>query len=116
MGGFDLADQRISYYQPDLRCRRNWIPMFIQILSIIRNNSFIVYHSTSTSKSKKLSHKEFTLKMIKNLIEHAMHNYEGTTTHDTVSMSTISTQKNLMSPPQKIHYKKTRISMDINEQ
>ena len=26
-GGVDLADQRIAYYQPDLRCRRNWIPI-----------------------------------------------------------------------------------------
>ena len=42
MGGFDLSDQRISYYHPDIRCRRNWVPICIQLLSIIRNNSFLV--------------------------------------------------------------------------
>ena len=45
MGGVDLADQRISYYMPDLRCRRNWIPLFIQLLGMIRNNSYIIYRS-----------------------------------------------------------------------
>ncbi len=28
MGGVDLSDQHISYYHPNLRCRRNWIPIF----------------------------------------------------------------------------------------
>ena len=43
MGGVDVADQRIAYYQPNVRCRRNWIPMFIQSLGIIRSNSYIVH-------------------------------------------------------------------------
>ena len=43
MGGVDLSDQRISYYHPDLKCHRNWIPMFLQIMSIVRNNAYIVY-------------------------------------------------------------------------
>ena len=45
MGGVDLCDQHISYYHPNIRCRRNWVPMFIQMLSIIRSNSYIVHKS-----------------------------------------------------------------------
>ena len=43
MGGIDVADQRIAYYQPDVSCQRVWIPMFIQGMGIVRNNSFIAY-------------------------------------------------------------------------
>ena len=62
MGGVDLVDQRISYYHADLRCYRNWIPMFLQILSIIRNNCFIVHRSLM--KDKALSHKNLLLKLL----------------------------------------------------
>eukprot|EP00957_Ditylum_brightwellii_P166257 12657038-Ditylum_brightwellii.AAC.1 len=34
MGGVDNM--------PNFHCQRNWVPMFIQILAIIRNNCFIV--------------------------------------------------------------------------
>ena len=73
MGGVDIADQRISYYQSDLRCRRNWIPMFIQLLAIIRSNSYIVHRSVK--KDKALSHKKFTLEMIESLMNTAQHHY-----------------------------------------
>ena len=43
MGGVDLADQRIANYHPDIRCHRTWIPIFLQGLSIIRNNMFLVF-------------------------------------------------------------------------
>jgi len=69
MGGVDVSDQRIAYYQPNLRCRRNWIPMFIQILNIIRSNSYIVYRSCP--KIKPMTHKKFTLEMISRLIKNA---------------------------------------------
>ena len=74
MGGVDLADQRIAYYQPDLRCHRNWIPMFIQILSIIRSNSYIVYRSCSVMKP--MTHKQFTLEMISALMMNANDEYQ----------------------------------------
>ena len=38
MYGVDISDQRIAYYHPNLRCIQNWIPIFIQILRIVRNN------------------------------------------------------------------------------
>ena len=64
MGGVDLSDQRISYYHPtNIRCRRTWIPIFLQLLSIIRNNSYLVYRQFL--KKDACSHKEYTLKMIK---------------------------------------------------
>ncbi len=45
MGGVDVADQRIAYYQPNVQCRRNLIPMFIQSLGIIQSNLYIVHKS-----------------------------------------------------------------------
>ena len=69
MGGVDLCDQRIAYYQPNLRCRRNWIPMFLQIMSIIRSNSYVVYKSCA--ETKPIPHKKFTLEMIGRLMENA---------------------------------------------
>ena len=71
MGGFDLVDQRIVYYQPNVRCQRNWIPMFIQKMEIIRNNSYIVHKEyikrmVSKREPSKMcrNHKFFTLEMI----------------------------------------------------
>ena len=69
MGGVDLVDQRIAYYHPDLRCVRNWLPMFMQILSIIRNNSYIVHRHLMGSKSR--SHKMFTYEVIDFLMHQA---------------------------------------------
>ena len=72
MGGVDVADQRIAYYHPsNLVCQRNWIPIFIQLLSIIRNNAFIV-HSKNMGKNA-TSHKEFTLEIISWLMLQARH-------------------------------------------
>ena len=47
MGGVDKADQLIAYYLPDLRCHRNWLPMFIQLLAIIRVNSYLILKQTN---------------------------------------------------------------------
>ena len=63
MGGVDVSDQRISYYHPsNFRCQRTWLPIFLQLLSIIRNNDFIVHREYFGKKA--LSHKTFTLEMI----------------------------------------------------
>ena len=42
MGGVDIADQRIAYYHPSFQFRRTWMPIFIQLLSIIRTNSYVI--------------------------------------------------------------------------
>ena len=76
MGGVDLADQRIAYYQPDLRCRRNWIPIFIQMMSIIRNNAYHVYKDAMEKKGVSTTHKSFTLNMIRALLKNA-HNHRS---------------------------------------
>ena len=73
MGGVDLSDQRIAYYHPDLRCYRNWIPMFIQVLSMIRNNSYVI-HEDYYGKDA-LRHKVFALRFIKRLMDRAIENY-----------------------------------------
>eukprot|EP00957_Ditylum_brightwellii_P004779 364348-Ditylum_brightwellii.AAC.1 len=70
MGDVDILDQCISYYQPNCCCRRNWLPMFIQSLSMIRNNCYIV-HQDYHGKKNCMIHKNFTLTMIEDLIEKA---------------------------------------------
>ena len=77
MGGVDMSDQFIAYYHPDLRCFRTWIPMFLQLISIIRSNSYLVYKSQFNNKPRTrvnvLSHKSFTLAMIQCLLQKAEH-------------------------------------------
>ena len=59
MGGVDVADQQTLYYHPcKLVCYKNWIPIFIQLLSIIHNNAYIIHHSNMENDA--LTHKEFT--------------------------------------------------------
>ena len=69
MGGVDLSDQRIVYCMPDLRCVCNWIPLFIQLLGMIRNNSYLVY--ASHHKEKAMRHKDFLYAMIEALLTKA---------------------------------------------
>eukprot|EP00957_Ditylum_brightwellii_P059697 4532524-Ditylum_brightwellii.AAC.1 len=74
MGGVDMIDQHISYYMPDFRCNRNWLPTFIQMLAMIRNNSYLVHvdhYTKKYGKKKCMSHKMFTLCMIEDLMEKA---------------------------------------------
>ena len=53
IGGVDVADQQIAYFHLNLRCFRIWILMFIQIISIIRNNSYIVHQNQFKDKALK---------------------------------------------------------------
>ena len=77
MGGVDMSDQLIAYYHPDLQCIRTWIPMFLQLNSIIWSNSYLVYKSQFNNKPRTwvnvLSHKSFTLAMIQCLLQKAKH-------------------------------------------
>ena len=73
MGGVDVADQRIAYYQPNVRCRRVLIPMFIQGMGIVRNNSFIAYKAYherigTTRNCDIKTHKNYSLNMISELL------------------------------------------------
>ena len=42
MGGIDKADQLISYYRPQLWCRRTWIPIFLHTLNCFRVNAYVL--------------------------------------------------------------------------
>ena len=74
MGGVDLTDQRVAYYHPDMRCYRNWIPMLLQIVSMIRNNCFLIYNDHYGIKG--MTHKKFTMEMIDALMSEASYYYE----------------------------------------
>ena len=66
MGGVDLADQRVAYYIPNLCCHCNWVPLFLQLISIVRVNTYVMYKSITNSQGKKaMTHKKFTLCIIK---------------------------------------------------
>ena len=43
MGGVNLFDQCIAYYQPNVPYQRNWVLLFVQIMDIIHNNSYMVH-------------------------------------------------------------------------
>ena len=60
MGGVDVANQRISYYHPSkLVCKRSLIvSIFMQLLSIIRNNVYLVLCQSS---EKLLTPKNFVI-------------------------------------------------------
>jgi hypothetical protein len=55
MGGVDIADQLISYYRSNLRCRRTWMPLMLHCFDIIRVNSYIAVKS----RNEKMEHKSF---------------------------------------------------------
>eukprot|EP00957_Ditylum_brightwellii_P158483 12063435-Ditylum_brightwellii.AAC.1 len=69
MGGVDLADQCVSYYLPNQRCHKNWVPMFLQILAMIRNNCYVIH--LDHYGPKKDGHKPFTISFIQALIDQA---------------------------------------------
>eukprot|EP00957_Ditylum_brightwellii_P070557 5360646-Ditylum_brightwellii.AAC.1 len=63
MGGVDVSDQRIAYYHPNPCCHYNWVPIFMQILSIMHNNTYVV-HKGHYGKNT-LSHKRFTMEWVR---------------------------------------------------
>ena len=97
MGGVDLVDQRIAYYHCNLRCQRNWIPMFLQIMSIIRANSFIVH--LQIKKENALSHKQFTCAIIKDLMGKAKKHYLPPRPSPASSPATSSGKRQRKKPP-----------------
>ena len=71
-GGVDIVDQLIAYYHPNVRCRRTWIPMFLQIVSMVRCNAMVVHKDHCIkNKLKQVTHKDFTLSMIEVLLKNA---------------------------------------------
>ena len=72
MGGVDLVDQLIAYYHADCRCLRTWVPMFVQIVSMIRTNCYVVYKKHQQgNKLKVKTHKLCTLDMVSTLLQKA---------------------------------------------
>jgi hypothetical protein len=72
MNGVDKADQLISYFRPNLRCRRTWMPMFFHGLDIIRVNSYIACRELGWKSARrqhiKKQHKEYTKEFIQALM------------------------------------------------
>ena len=113
MGGFDLIDQRISYYHPNLSCCCKWFPLFVQLLSMVQNNAYVVY--SDHYKGDSITHKQFTYNIVEDLmrLSHKYFNYQHADSPATVTggdcvstrslgNSTIATNENLhfKTPPQ----------------
>lgn len=62
MNGVEVPDQRISYYAPHIRSQRIWLPIFLNCLSVIRNNAFVIHKELSTGAV--LSQKDFMMGFI----------------------------------------------------
>eukprot|EP00957_Ditylum_brightwellii_P068215 5178419-Ditylum_brightwellii.AAC.2 len=63
MGGVNVSNQHISYYHPsNIVCQYTWIPIFIQLLSIIQNNAHLVHKDNLNTRA--FSHQQFTYEMI----------------------------------------------------
>jgi hypothetical protein len=75
MLGVDKADQLISYYRPDLRCRRTWMPLVMHALDIIRINCFAI----AKSSNNKLEHKDFIVSLVDSLLQRASSSQEQAT-------------------------------------
>ena len=73
MGGVDVVDQKIAYYHLNLCCLQNWIPFFIQIISMVRNNAYVIYWDHF--KTNTITHSTFTLEMIKAFMKKAYQYY-----------------------------------------
>ena len=72
MLGIDVSDQQISYYHPNLRCQRNWIPMFLQTVSMTRNNIYVA-HTQDVSEKERKPQRDVALEIIGVLMENAIY-------------------------------------------
>eukprot|EP00957_Ditylum_brightwellii_P086011 6544020-Ditylum_brightwellii.AAC.1 len=89
MSGVHIVDQCIDYYHTDLRCRRNWIPIFIQIMNIMQNNAYAMYKDHHDKNAS--SHKHFIMEWVKLLIQKAkMYFYEDLDSESTFTPNTRS--------------------------
>jgi hypothetical protein len=70
MGGVDLADQLFSYYRPNLRCVRTWMPIFLHCLDIVRVNAVIV-HKRRRGGDPKFEQKVFICEWVQRLNQRA---------------------------------------------
>ena len=117
MGGVDLSDQRIAYYHPNIKCQRNWIPMFIQVLKIIRVNAYIVHNEYY--KKDSCGHKRFTLEMVKHLMGKAFEKHlpsfrSPKRTQPSISPPSSSNKRPCLHPTPKDR-KRQKVSVDTLE-
>ena len=69
MDDVHLFDKSAASYNPDLRCQRNWFPMFLQSISIVHSNLYIIYKDFE--EQNLCIHKHCTMAMIKALMDNA---------------------------------------------
>jgi len=75
MGGVDIADQYRANYIIQFPVRRTWLPLFFWLLDTSIINSYLIY---KIKHEKKVSHKEFRIKILCNLIKTAFEQPQST--------------------------------------
>src|SRR5581483_6156183 len=66
MGGVDIADQLRGYYGTQLPVRRTWVPLFFWLLDTTIINSYLILKQSSSTN---ISHKDFRMQLVWDLIK-----------------------------------------------
>ena len=70
MLGVGLADQHIAHCCPKLKCYRTWMPLFLQIINIVRSNSCIAQKNVKEQRGEEpQSHRLFILDFIQEVMK-----------------------------------------------
>lgn len=69
MGGVDIADQRRSYYNTQIKSCRNWMPLFFWLLDVAIINSHLASTASGSNLTPTLDHATFRLELAWDLIK-----------------------------------------------
>ncbi|XP_062614645.1 piggyBac transposable element-derived protein 4-like [Saccostrea cucullata] len=70
MGGVDLNDQIVQYYEVLRKCVKWWKKLFLHLFNLLLVNAYILYRKYGGNIKKK-SHLDFRVKLVKSLLESA---------------------------------------------
>lgn len=59
MGGADLSDQLISYYNSLRKTKKYWRTLFLHFIDVMVTNAYILYSRHLPEERKKFTHKKF---------------------------------------------------------
>ena len=70
MGGVDLNDQIVQYYEVLRKCVKWWKKLFLHLFNLLMVNAYVLYKKYGQNIKKK-SHLEFRMQIVKSLIDSA---------------------------------------------
>ena len=69
MGGVDLSDQLIKYYQVVHKTRKWWKTLFFHFIDVATVNSFIIYKANGGELSQKFFRKRLTRELVQSNLQ-----------------------------------------------